>query len=374
MFSQTLGGLFAAVALFGFLWMNFTSSAGLVPAFAIVTIATLVAARQTGDAVLAVSSRVQRALPEAPPAVWLFAAVGLGITLRILLAMLFPAIPLGNWNVDMIRYLDLAHKLADGMDYATPEGRAFWAPGLPLALALLLPAFGSSVALAYNIITFVFAEVATFVLGRMLGDWRVGCLAAFFLAVWPNFVFGAPLLNKESLLIALWPTAAFFYLKAHEVLSDRKAGISALLAGASLGYSALTQPALLLLPVCFPLFSTLANGWRRRTFICVLAAGCGVVAVLTPWLVRNFIVLHDFVPITTAGGQNLFIVTDPRSDGRYDGQVATEWWALSADEVVRYERSVALGINSIRDYPLHYFSTSVKKPFYLFGQDIKNVY
>ena len=167
---------------------------------------------------------------------------------------------------------------------------------------------------------------------------------------------------------------SFFYLKAHEVLSDRKAGISALLAGASLGYSALTQPALLLLPVCFPLFSTLANGWRRRTFICVLAAGCGVVAVLTPWLVRNFIVLHDFVPITTAGGQNLFIVTDPRSDGRYDGQVATEWWALSADEVVRYERSVALGINSIRDYPLHYFSTSVKKPFYLFGQDIKNVY
>ena len=197
----------------GAIWLSldeFYQQRRFVPAFAIVTIATLVAARQTGDAVLAVSSRVQRALPEAPPAVWLFAAVGLGITLRILLAMLFPAIPLGNWNVDMIRYLDLAHKLADGMDYATPEGRAFWAPGLPLALALLLPAFGSSVALAYNIITFVFAEVATFVLGRMLGDWRVGCLAAFFLAVWPNFVFGAPLLNKESLLIALWPTAAFF--------------------------------------------------------------------------------------------------------------------------------------------------------------------
>jgi hypothetical protein len=375
MFSQVLGGLFAAVAVFSFLWMNFISNAGFIPVIAIVTAATLAVARQKGDVVLVVSSRVHRALPDAPPMVWLFAAVALGITLRILLAILFPAIPLGNWNMDMIRYWDLAHKLVDGLDYATPEeGRAFWAPGLPLALALLLPVFGSSAALAYNIITFVVAEIATFVLGRMLGGWRVGCLAAFFLAIWPNFVFAAPLLNKESLLIALLPTAAYFYLRAHEVLSDWKGGIYALLAGASLGYSALTQPALLLLPVCLPLFSSLTNGWRRRTFVCVLAAACGVVAVLTPWTIRNFVVLHRFVPIITAGGESLFMVTQPRSDGRYNGKGAEEWFALSADEVVRYERGLALAIKSIRDYPIHYFSTMVKKPFDLFGQDIRNLY
>jgi hypothetical protein len=53
MFSQVLGGLFAAVVLFGFLWTNINGSGGLIPAFAIVCAATLAFARQKGDALLA---------------------------------------------------------------------------------------------------------------------------------------------------------------------------------------------------------------------------------------------------------------------------------------------------------------------------------
>ena len=373
-FSQVLGGFFAAVVLFGFLWMNFTGSGALIPAFAIVSAATLAVARYKGDKVLAALFSVHRVLPAASPGVWLFGTVVLGITLRIFVVMLYPTKPVENWSYDMLRYLDLARKLADGIDYDSPQGRAFWPPGLPLMVALLLPVFGSSAALVYNIITFVGAEIATFVLGRMLGGWRVGCLAAFFLAVWPNFVFAAPLLNKECLLIALWPTAAFFYLKAHQVLSDRKGGIYAVLAGASLGYSALTQPATLLLPICLPLYSTLTNGWRRRTFICVLAAGCGVVAVLTPWTVRNYAVFHRFVPIGSAGSQNLFFVTRPTSDGRWDIVAAEKWFGLSDDEMVRNELGYSIALESIRDHPLHFFSTMIKKPFYIYGRDMNNIH
>src|SRR5271166_6071589 len=373
-FSQVVGGFFAVVVLFGFLWTNFTGSGALIPAFAIISAATLAAARYKGNAVLAALFSVHRVLPAASPGVWLFGTVVLGITLRIFVVMLYPANPVENWSYDMLRYLDLARKLADGIEYNSPQGRAFWPPGLPLMLALLLPVFGASAAFAYNIITFVGAEIATFVLGRMLGGWRVGCLAAFFLAVWPNFVFAAPLLNKECLLIALWPTAVYFYLKAHEVLSDRKGGIYALLAGASLGYSALTQPATLLLPACFPLYSTLTNGWRRRTFVCVLAAACGVVAVLTPWTVRNYVVFHHFVPIGSNGGQNLFFVTRPTSDGRWDIVAAEEWFKLSADETVRNELGYSIAIKSIRDHPLHFFSTMLKKPFYIYGNDMNNIH
>jgi len=373
-FSQVLGGFFAAMALFGFLWTNINGSGGLIPAFAIVCAAMLVFARQKGDAVLAAVFSVHRVLPAASPGVWLFGTVLLGIILRIFVATVFPPIPLANWNYDMLRYWDLAHNLANGMDYTTQEGRAYWPPGLPLALALLLPVFGSSAYIAYNMIIFIIAEIATFALGRMLAGWRVGCLAAFFLAVWPNFVFAAPLLNKECLLIALGPVAAYFYLRAHAVLSDRKGGIYALLAGASLGYSALTQPATLLLPVCLPLFSILTNGWRRRAFICVVAAACGVVAVLTPWLVRNYSVLHHLVLISSNGGGVFFEVTRPQADGRFDFLATREWFALSADEGVRNQLGYSLGMKSIRDNPLHFFSTVVKKPFYVYGHDIMNLY
>src|SRR5882762_7315600 len=111
MFSRVLGGFFAAMVIFGFFWMNIAGSAKLIPAFAIVSAATLAVARMKGDMVLAWSSRAHRALPDAPPVVWLFAAVALGITLRIFVAILFPPIPNANWNLDMLRYFDLAQKL-----------------------------------------------------------------------------------------------------------------------------------------------------------------------------------------------------------------------------------------------------------------------
>jgi hypothetical protein len=373
MLSQVLGGSFAAVALFGFLWMNFTGSSGHVAAFALVSVVTLAVARWKGGSILAELSGIRCLLPTASPTVWLSSAVVLGLALRILVMMLFPAIPMHNWNLDHVRYWDLAHKLVDGADYDEPEGRAYWPPGLPLAVAALLPLFGSASAVLYNIITFVIAQIITFMLGRVLGGWRVGCLAAFFLAVWPNFVFAVTLLNKECLLIVLWPVAAYFYLRAHEVLLDKKAGLFAVFAGASVGYSALTQPSMLLLPICLALFSILITGWRRRTCICVLAATCGFVAVVTPWMVRNYAVFHRFMPITSGAG-HFYMVAQPRSDGRFDALGSKEWVALSADEVVRNEQAYSLGIQAVRDHPLHFLSTVLRKPFYLFGQDIKNIY
>jgi hypothetical protein len=370
MFSQVLGGSLAALAVFGFLWMNIPASGGLVPLSAAFSVVALAVARQKGDVILNILFRVHRFLPLWSPEMWLLWIVMLGLSLRLFAALLFPAILVS----DSVRYLDLAQKLADGIDYAAPEGRAFWPPGLPLALAPFLRVFGSSAALAYNLGTFVLAEIATFLLGRILAGWRVGCSAAFLLAVWPNFIFAAPLLNKECLLIALWPAAVYFYLKAHEALSEKKGCIWALLAGAAVGYSALTQPSAAMLPVCFALFSVATNGWRRHTVICVLAVACGVATVVTPWAIRNYLALHSFEPIGTAGGENFFMVTRLESDGRWGALTLAEADALGADEVVRNKRGYALGIRSILDHPGHFLSTVSRKPFYLFGQDIKNVY
>ena len=373
-FSQFLGVAFAAVALFGFCWMNFTGTGHWVVVFAVVCAAILALARWKGGAVLARLFGLGRVLPTISPGIWLSGAIVLGLAIRLWAIRAFPAIPMQNWNLDMVRYWDLTHKLLNGAGYSAPEGRAFWPPGLPLMLAVLLPLFGSATAVVYSLGTFVLAETVTFVLGRMLGGWQAGCLAAFLLAVWPNFVFAAPLLNKESLLIALWPVVAYLYLKAHDVLSHKKAGLFSVLAGVSAGYMALTQPAMLLLPLCLALFSTLTSGWRsRRTFVCVLAAACGSVLVVTPWVVRDFFVFHRLVPITTGGG-SMYVVTRPELDGQFNGAATKEWMALSADEAVRDEQGYSLGIQAIRDHPLHFFSTVVRKSFYLFGQDLKNIY
>ena len=90
-------------------------------------------------------------------------------------------------------------------------------------------------------------------------------------------------------------------------------------------------------------------------------------------MVRNYVVLHQFVPITSGAG-SLYIVTRPQSDGLFDGAGAKEWLALSTDEAVRNERAFSLAVKAIADHPFYFLSTIVRKPFYLFGQDIKNLY
>src|SRR5262249_16144921 len=165
-------------------------------------------------------------------------------------------------------------------------------------------------------------------------------------------------------------------MQASESESNIKAGVYALFAGAAIGYAALTQPSGALLGACFALFSLLTTGWRRRSAICILAAACGAVIVVTPWTVRNYEVLHAFVPIATEGGVNFFMVTQEDSDGRWSDNYDSEGAAyrLGTNEILRHERGLVLGFKAIEDHPLHFLSTVVRKPFYLFGQDIKNVY
>jgi hypothetical protein len=363
--SQILGGALSATMIFGFLWMNSPGSVYLVPLFAVVTVVFLIIARKKGDAVLATLRKIGPALPAGSPIVWLLLIIFLGLALRVGIALAFPAVLVS----DPVSYLDLAHKLAAGMPYAEPNGRAFWPPGLPLALAALLPLAGGATPLLYGLITFVATEIATFLLGRALAGWRVGCVAAFLLAVWPNFAFAVPPLLKESLLTALWPLAIYLYLQAQTAVSKAKIWCFAILAGAAVGYSALTQPSGLLLPGCFVLFTIMTRGWSGRTWRGIVAVGVGATIVTAPWVVRDYLVLGRLIPVGTAGGFTFFMVVQPESDGRWNPIGQERAAALSADEVERSQRGYSLGIQLVRRHPLHFISTVVRKPFYLYGKD-----
>ena len=70
------------------------------------------------------------------------------------------------------------------------------------------------------------------------------------------------------------------------------------------------------------------------------------------------------------------MVTQPSSDGRwnanYDTPEATS--QLTSDELERNKHGFILGIKSIRGHPVHFLGTVIRKPFYIFGQDVKSSY
>ena len=370
--SQILGGIFAGTALFAVQWMNILCPAWLLPLPAATTAIALILAWRKGDAARELIARSLRFMPQSPGLAWLLWIILLGIALRVLISAALPA----NLVSDSRHYFDLANKLAVGADYADPTGRAFYPPGLPIALAPLVAVFGSAAVLWYDLITFAGTAVITFVLGTKLADRRGGLMAAFLIAIWPNFVFAAPILLKECLLALLWPAAIYFYLCASGAVSETRACWFAILAGGAIGYAALTQPSCALLGGCFAIYSLLTVGWRRRTAICVLFAALGAGAVVTPWLIRNYLVFEAFVPIATEGGVNFYMVAQRSSDGRWSAnyEIPEALERLTSDELERNRRGFILGVAEIVDHPAYFLSTVVRKPLYIFGQDMKNSY
>ena len=369
--SRYWGGLFVVIALFGFQWMSVEGgSAWLCIVYALITAVIAAAACRWGDRARALLWRLGPPLPRLPAGVWIIAIILLGMALRVWVALAFPA----ELRSDPAAYAHLAQELVDGRPYSAPEGRAFWPPGLPLALAPLLILFGKHAILIYNLLAFVAAEIAIFGFGRKLAGPTTALVGMFFVAVWPSFLFLTPLLTKEPLLIALWPAIAWLYLDATETRSDRRAFIFAFAAGVAVGYSALVQPSGILLSVLLTMFSYFALGLRRRALTCLAAAAIGVAATTSPWVIRNYEVFHKFVPIDTGGGVNFYMVQRPDSDGRWFPGGAEAAMKLSADELVRNDRGYALGWQAIVRDPTHMIVTFFKRPFYLFGHSIRPIY
>ena len=181
--------------------------------------------------------------------------------------------------------------------------RAYYPPGYPLLLAavcLVLPLKAATFALLNTMIDAVAALVLA-KLGARLGFAGAGILAALTYFAWPTQVLLAPLAYKEGLVALLVVAQCLVVLDADE--SWRKAVGFGLLTG----IATLVQPALLLLA---PLLGLAVRG-RFPTWSSWVRAMAIAVAVTTltllPWWIRNWLVFHAFVPLTTAGPSGLWI-------------------------------------------------------------------
>jgi 4-amino-4-deoxy-L-arabinose transferase-like glycosyltransferase len=136
-----------------------------------------------------------------------------------------------------------------------------------------------------------------------LWGWAVGVLALALAAVFAPAVILGEILLTEPLFVLLTLAAVAVALEARR----REPGWRwPLLAGSLCGLAILTRSAGLVLAPCIALMV-----WQRRRpfsrsdlvapILVVLAA----VVMVTPWTVRNALVLHRFIPVTDQGGYTL---------------------------------------------------------------------
>jgi hypothetical protein len=210
---------------------------------------------------------------------------------------------------DEVDYSQLAHSILhrfEFFDETTGQLVIGRPPGYPAAIVLAyLVAERPLAAKLQNAVFLLLAVMALVTLTRRLEP-RAAPLVPYLVLAYPLLLYASSVLYPQvagCLLITL-----IALLVTREPLRMR----DAVLAGLAYGVLILAIPYfILLLPfVCvFMILERAAIRWRALWPTVLM--GCIAAMIVIPWTVRNYVQFHQFVPISTNNGRNLFIGNSP---------------------------------------------------------------
>jgi tetratricopeptide (TPR) repeat protein len=225
-------------------------------------------------------------------------------------------------GLDAKFYDDWARRIASG---TSEKGAFFMTPLYSYFLAVIYRLFGRDLLLVRMIQAGLGSATAVLVylLGREVFDRRVGVLAGLITACYGALIFYDCSILLTPLLVFLTVLALFVLVRAD--VTGRPALYLA--SGGVLGLAAIGRAAALASAAVAVLWILLspreradrsgghasrAGAWRRAALVVL-----GILVVIAPVTVRNFVVERDFVPITSNGGLNFFIGNGDGATGGY---------------------------------------------------------
>ena len=167
---------------------------------------------------------------------------------------------------------------------------------------------------------------------------RAGLWAAAVTAVYPELVwFSVHFWSETVFMVLLW--WGFERLLAADV---RPGPAVAVAAGALWGLAILTRETVLyFVPLAAVWLATRPAAGARWRAAAFFAAALLVVA---PWTYRNWLAFHAFVPVSTAGGQNLF-----QGNALIPRDTTYEMVDAVQGRVAQYKYAMGMGLQAIRD-------------------------
>lgn len=265
------------------------------------------------------------------------------------------------------RNLDAGHGFTVGAGATQPSDD--YSPGLPLFVAGVYEATGGvHERLAREVLAVLgaLAVLFTYLLARRLAPRHAvvaGLAAALVVAIYPATIQYTGMLMTEPLAATLLAGAILAILWAGDGASPWRW----LVPGLTLGALALVRPEYLAIGLLLALLVLLherfasrshfsshsdekcertRRGWRRA-LVSTAVVVLGMVIVVAPWTVRNAIVLHRFVSLSTGGGQVLYAGTylpsggDPEKVGAAVVEEHPDLFGPHAVENLRLEQILA---------------------------------
>lgn len=247
--------------------------------------------------------------------------LGVGLILRLTALLSYSRIPPLQRLVeggDAVGYTQLAQNLlyAHSFGFAGDGPTAFRMPGYPMFLGVAY-AIGESPLIAQ--VLQIAADLLTILVVNQIGkcisaNGRTSLLAAAFVAMNPLVLISSISILPEVLAIFCVGLATLLLCKYPDRIRTW------LLVSGVLSVGIYLKPTIAFVAAAF-LFLFLIRWTRSHGLVrageAFFISSCVVVASLTPWIMRNTLVMHGFIPLTTSNGSNLYGGNNSQADGGY---------------------------------------------------------
>ncbi len=216
----------------------------------------------------------------------------------------------------------------------------FYPPLYPYFIALVFAPFGTltAVKVAQVLVSLLLIPAVYRITDRLYGT-RAALCAALITALYPELTWFSVHFWSETLFIV------FLWWAIERLLAaDSNASLgAAAAAGLLFGLAVLTRETVLYF---IPLFAV-GLAWRasrpggaRRGALLLLVA----LLTVAPWTLRNYLRFRAFVPVSTAGGLNLF-----QGNARLTRQEVYDRYEAVQGRIEQYRFAMGMGLEAIRD-------------------------
>jgi len=284
-----------------------------------------------------------------------------GLLARIAFALLVHPNP----ESDFLAYWQSAEHMLEAHEYADINVggqsqllHAYRPPGPAFLVAASMAIVGRNIAapMLVNLVCFILTTLLVAdSCRRLLPPLAVYC-ASGILALWPSDMMLAGLAQSETpailgMALAMWLT----------VLLRNKPWIWAVSTGVVIGLSCLVRNSNLIVIPVFVIFAFRSDWpWSRRISASLVFVLC-TFAVLLPWSLRNYRLLHAWVLVATNGGENFFVANNPKGDGSWKLESDEEMRRLLPDEVLMNRVGFAKAKEWISQNPMGFVKLFIPK-------------
>lgn len=232
-------------------------------------------------------------------------------------------------------YIGLANNVLDGKGYSLDgiHPMAERVPVYPIFLSLMF-SLGKGNYFVVRIIQCILGAascVLIYLLGKEIFSSRVGIIAAIIATFYYPFIQMSAYLVTETLSVFLILLSLWQLIKAKEDHSTWNLIFSGIL----LGLASLTRSTFFgfypLIPAIFILTSPSKKEGAKQGALVVVGIGLA----LLPWVGRNYVHFHKFIPVSTRSGWVLYQGNNPMARGNSGG-----WWPIGREYVLPEEASL----------------------------------